>query len=232
MNVDAPLLSARGIGKSYGDGPSRVRALEGIDLDVRAGEIVAVCGPSGSGKSTLLNLLGLLDRPDAGTLAVHGQGAERMGDRARSRLRRGAIGFVFQSFHLIRELSLLENVALPARIAGASGREAERRARALLAQMGLSPRERHRPHQVSGGELQRAAFARALVNRPAVVLCDEPTGNLDGENRQRLREMILERSASDRQAFVIATHDPKMARIAHRRLWLADGRPSPEPAGA
>ncbi len=230
--MDAPLLSARGIGKSYGDGPARVQALTGIDLDVSAGDIVAVCGPSGSGKSTLLNLLGLLDRSDAGTLSVNGKAAERLGDRARSLLRRGAIGFVFQSFHLIRELSLLENVALPARIAGAGGGEAERRARTLLDEMGLASRSGHRPHHVSGGELQRAAFARALVNRPAVVLCDEPTGNLDGENRRRLREMIVERSRSDRQAFVIATHDPEMARVAARRLWLADGKTAAAPSGA
>ncbi len=215
-----PVLEARGITKTLGVGRAARRVLDLASLEVEAGEVVAVLGRSGSGKSTLLHLLGGLDKPDAGEIVLAGQEltAQRPRSLARTRLRH--IGFVFQSFHLIEELSGAENVLLPARLPGAR-RGGERRARALIGELGLSAIADRRPHELSGGEQQRFAIARALVGDPELVLADEPTGNLDHDNGAIV--LALLRNLSDR-AVVIVTHEPEAAAIADRILHLRDGR--------
>jgi len=215
-----PVLEARGIVKTLGVGRAERRVLDGVSLDVEAGEVVAVLGRSGSGKSTLLHLLGGLDRPDAGQIHLAGQDITRQRPRALARTRLRHVGFVFQAFHLIEELSGEENVLLPARLPGA-GRDGERRARRLIAELGLTEIAGRRPHELSGGEQQRLAIARALVNDPELVLADEPTGNLDQENGATV--LALLRSLR-RRAVVIVTHELEAAAIADRVLQLQDGR--------
>jgi ABC-type lipoprotein export system ATPase subunit len=220
-----PVLEARGIVKTLGVGRAERRVLDGVTLDVEAGEVVAVLGRSGSGKSTLLHLLGGLERPDAGQILLAGQDItrQRPGALAKTRLRH--VGFVFQAFHLIEELSGEENVLLPARLPGA-GRDGERRARRLIGELGLTEIADRRPHELSGGEQQRLAIARALVNDPEVVLADEPTGNLDQENGATVLALLR----NLRRAVVIVTHEPEAAAIADRVLHLDDGRLRPETA--
>ena len=215
-----PVLEARGIEKTVGAGRAARLVLKDVSLGVDAGEVVAVLGRSGSGKSTLLHLLGGLDRPDAGRIVLAGQDitAQRPSALARTRLRR--VGFVFQSFHLIEELSGEENVLLPARLPGAR-RGGERRARRLIEELGLVEIAGRRPHELSGGEQQRVAIARALVNDPELVLADEPTGNLDKENGAIVLSLL--RRLGDR-AVVLVTHEPDAAAIADRILHLSDGR--------
>jgi ABC-type lipoprotein export system ATPase subunit len=215
-----PVLQARGITKTVGAGRAARRVLDGVSLDVEAGEVVAVLGPSGSGKSTLLHVLGALDRPDSGRVVLAGREvtAQRPAAQARTRLRH--VGFVFQSFHLIEELSGAENVLLPARLPGAR-HGGERRGRALIDSLGLTDVASRRPHELSGGEQQRLAIARALVNDPELVLADEPTGNLDQENGATV--LALLRNLRDR-AVVLVTHEPEAAAIADRVLHLRDGR--------
>lgn len=179
MNECDAVLQVRGLCKEHGEGQGLVRAVDEVDLDVPAGQSLAVMGPSGCGKSTLLHLLGGLERPTRGEAWVDGQRIDRLSERALARLRRRSVGFVFQAFHLVEELSAAENVELPALLAGRSPRAARRRASALLEQMGLGGRARHLPWQLSGGQRQRVAIARAMANEPLVVLADEPTGNLD-----------------------------------------------------
>ncbi len=218
-----PVLSAKGIRKTFRENGQELSILDGVDLDVAPGEVVAVLGVSGSGKSTMLSILGTLDRPDSGSLVIGGERTDSLGDSALSRLRSRTLGFVFQFHHLLPDLDALENVALPARIAGASDAEARERARELLEASGLGDRLHHRPGQLSGGERQRAALARALANRPRLVLADEPTGNLDPANALKLLETLQELSSRFEQAFLIATHDPDLARSAHRRMRLVQG---------
>lgn len=218
-----PVLSARGIRKTFRENGQELSILDGVDLDVAPGEVVAVLGVSGSGKSTMLSILGTLDRPDSGSLSIGGERTDALGDSALSRLRSRTLGFVFQFHHLLPDLDALENVALPARIAGVSDAESRERARELLEASGLGGRLHHRPGQLSGGERQRAALARALANRPRLVLADEPTGNLDPANALKLLETLQELSSRFGQAFLIATHDPDLARSAHRRMRLAQG---------
>ena len=215
-----PVLEARGIVKTLGVGRAERRILDGVTLDVEAGEVVAVLGRSGSGKSTLLHLLGGLERADAGQILLAGQDItrQRPGALAKTRLRH--VGFVFQSFHLIEELSGEENVLLPARLPGA-GRDGERRARRLIDELGLTEIADRRPHELSGGEQQRLAIARAMVNDPEVVLADEPTGNLDQENGATVLALLRNLR---RRAVVIVTHEPEAAAIADRVLHLHDGR--------
>jgi ABC-type lipoprotein export system ATPase subunit len=215
-----PVLHARGITKTVGAGRTARRVLDDVSLDVHAGEVVAVLGRSGSGKSTLLHLLGGLDHPDAGRIVLAGQDLTAYKPRALARARLNHIGFVFQSFHLIEELSGEENVLLPTRLPGAR-RGGERRGRALIDRLGLTELARRRPHELSGGEQQRLAIARALVNDPDVVLADEPTGNLDHENGATVLQLL--RNLTDR-AVVLVTHEPETAAIADRILHLDDGR--------
>ena len=215
-----PVLEARGIVKTVGVGRAERRVLDGVSLEVDAGEVVAVLGRSGSGKSTLLHLLGGLDRPDAGTIALAGQVMTEQHPRALARTRLRHIGFVFQSFHLIEELSGEENVLLPARLPRAL-RGGEGRARRLIGELGLGEIAGRRPHELSGGEQQRLAIARALVNDPELVLADEPTGNLDQDNGATVLALLR---GLTRRAVVIVTHEPEAAAIADRVLHLHDGR--------
>lgn len=222
-----PVLSADGLTKSVGTGRGRRLVLDGVSLSVEVDEVVAVLGRSGSGKSTLLHLLGGLDTPDQGEILVAGDQLSGRGARALARTRLHHIGFVFQQFHLIEELSGAENVLLPARLPGAPAGGA-RRAAALIEELGVSHVADHLPHELSGGEQQRFALARALVNDPSVVLADEPTGSLDRENGAAVLELL--RTMRGR-AVVIVTHEIDAARIADRVLALENGRLQPADAG-
>ncbi|MGI8412062.1 MAG: ABC transporter ATP-binding protein [Solirubrobacteraceae bacterium] len=214
------VLQARGITKTVGGGRAARRVLDDVSLAVTAGEVVAVLGRSGSGKSTLLHLLGALDRPDAGQIVLAGEELTAQGPRVLARTRLRHVGFVFQSFHLIEELTGAENVALPGRLPGAPPGGA-RRARELIEELGLEDVAAHRPHELSGGEQQRFAIARALVNDPEVVLADEPTGNLDPRSAGAVLGLL--RGLAGR-AVVIVTHETESAAIADRVLTLQDGR--------
>lgn len=218
------LLEAKGLRKEYRDGARVVTVLAGVDFAVRGGEIVAVQGPSGSGKSTLLHLLGALDRPTGGTVAWKGRQIGILSRREAARLRAGAFGFVFQFFHLLPELTAFENVLLPARIGRRPGYSPVEGARELLQKAGLAHRAGHRPSQLSGGERQRVALARALLGTPEVVFCDEPTGNLDAEGRDAITRLIREFRDETGAAFVVATHDDRLAASADRTVKLVDGR--------
>jgi ABC-type lipoprotein export system ATPase subunit len=221
-NDSGPVLSARQLRKEYGRQASLVRAVDGVDLDVAAGETLAVMGPSGCGKSTLLHLLGGLDRPTAGEIWLAGQRVDRMTERGLARLRRDAVGFVFQAFHLMDELTAVENVELPALLASRPPRAARRRAMELLDRVGLADRARFQPAALSGGQRQRVAIARALVADPLLVLADEPTGNLDSAATVevlRLFESLHEAG----QTLVIVTHDSRIAATADRLVGMRDG---------
>jgi ABC-type lipoprotein export system ATPase subunit len=218
----ASMLRARGLRKEYGREAGLVRAVDGVDLDVAAGETLAVMGPSGCGKSTLLHLLGGLDRPSAGELWLDGRRVDQLTERALARLRRAAIGFVFQAFHLMDELTAAENVELPALLAGRSPRAARRRALGLLERTGLADRAAFLPSALSGGQRQRVAIARALANDPLVVLADEPTGNLDSAATLDVLRLFDNLHAAG-QTLVIVTHDPRIAATADRLISMRDG---------
>ena len=216
------VLRARGLRKEYGKEAGLVRAVNQVDLDVAAGETVAVMGPSGCGKSTLLHLLGGLDRPSAGELWLDSRRIDQLSEKALARLRRDAIGFVFQAFHLMDELTAAENVELPALLAGASPRAARRRALRLLEQIGLADRAAFLPSALSGGQRQRVAIARALANDPMVVLADEPTGNLDSEATLEVLRLFESLHLAG-QTLVIVTHDSRIAATADRLISMRDG---------
>jgi ABC-type lipoprotein export system ATPase subunit len=218
----ATVLGALALRKEYGRDDGLVRAVDGVDLDVSAGETLAVMGPSGCGKSTLLHLLGGLDRPTSGELWLAGQRIDRLGERALARLRREAVGFVFQAFHLMDELTAAENVELPALLAGVSPRKARRRATGLLEQVGLADRAGFLPSALSGGQRQRVAVARALANEPLVVLADEPTGNLDSESTLDVLRLFDSLHTAG-QTLVIVTHDARIAATADRLISMRDG---------
>jgi ABC-type lipoprotein export system ATPase subunit len=218
----ASLVRARGLRKQYGKGEGLVRAVDDVDLEVASGETVAVMGPSGCGKSTLLHLLGGLDRPSAGELWLAGQRVDQMGERALARLRRDAVGFVFQAFHLMDELTAVENVELPALLAGRPARWSRRRAKTLLEQVGLAERAGFLPSALSGGQRQRVAIARALVSNPQVVLADEPTGNLDSQATVEVLRLFEALHAAG-QTLVIVTHDSRIAATADRMISMRDG---------
>ncbi len=217
-----PVVRARNLRKDYGSGEGLVRAVDGIDLDVIRGETVAVMGPSGCGKSTLLHLLGGLDRPTAGELWLAGQRIDEMSERALAHLRRSDVGFVFQAFQLMDELTVLENVELPALLAGRSPRAARHRATELLEQVGLTQRTAHLPTALSGGQRQRVAIARALANKPVIVFADEPTGNLDSVATTELLRLFDALHTSG-QTLVIVTHDERVAATADRLISMRDG---------
>lgn len=221
MNETA-LLHARGLRKQYGSGEGLVRAVDDVDIDVARGEMLAVMGPSGCGKSTLLHLLGGLDRPTAGELSLAGRRIDRLSERALAQLRRHEVGFVFQAYHLMDELTAQENIELPALLAGRTPRDASRRARQLLDQVGLADRADHLPTALSGGQRQRVAIARALANEPLVVLADEPTGNLDSAaTLEVLRLFEVLHTAG--LTLVIVTHDERIAATADRLISMRDG---------
>jgi lipoprotein-releasing system ATP-binding protein len=219
------VLRLDAVAKTYNPGtPAAVAVLEGASLALGAGEVAALVAPSGAGKSTLLHIGGLLDQPTAGSVRLLGQEAGGLGDRARTRLRRDAVGFIYQFHHLLPEFSALENVALPQRAAGASRTAAEERARALLASVGLEHRLGHRPAELSGGEQQRVAFARAVANRPRLLLADEPTGNLDPETAERVFTVLLDLVRGSGLTALVATHNPDLAARMDRVLRLEAGR--------
>jgi len=216
------VLRTQGLRKEYGREASLVRAVDGVDLEVAQGETVAIMGPSGCGKSTLLYLLGGLDRASGGEIWLDGQDLTQMSERALARLRRDAIGFVFQAFQLMDELTAVENVELPALLAGRSPRAARKRALDLLEQVGLADRAKFLPTQLSGGQRQRVAVARALVADPLVVLADEPTGNLDSAATVEVLRLFDQLHTAG-QTLVIVTHDPRVAATADRMISMRDG---------
>jgi putative ABC transport system ATP-binding protein len=220
--ADTCVLRARGLRKEYGKGQGLVRAVDGIDLEISVGETVAVMGPSGCGKSTLLHLLGGLDRPSGGEVSLNGGRIDDIGEKALARMRRTGVGFVFQAFHLMEELTAIENVELSALLAGRSRRAARRRAEELLEQVGLADRARFLPSALSGGQRQRVAIARALSNEPSVVLADEPTGNLDSAATLDVLR-LFERLHDSGQTLVIVTHDARIAATADRMISMRDG---------
>ncbi|MEV1066097.1 ABC transporter ATP-binding protein [Streptomyces sp. NPDC050263] len=224
-DAPGPVLRTVGLSRVYGEDENRVWAVDGVDLDVPAGQTLAVTGPSGCGKSTLLQLLGGLDRPSDGEVWLGGRRIDCLGERALARLRRRAVGFVFQDFHLMDELTAAENVELPALLAGASPRTARRCAAGLLDRVGLADRARHLPSELSGGQRQRVAIARALVNEPLVVLADEPTGNLDSAATHDVLRLFGELRAAG-QTLVVVTHDERVAATADRVVSLRDGTPA------
>ncbi|NRA96900.1 MAG: ABC transporter ATP-binding protein [Planctomycetes bacterium] len=229
--ADDVLLVVRGVTKSFKLGRRSIEVLNGIDLDVREGDFVAIRGSSGAGKSTLLHILGLLDRPDAGTVVYDGRDVSAASEASRTKLRATEFAFVFQFYYLLPEFTALENVCIPAVIAGARSRvgvrgRAERKARAaeLLGRVGLSHRVDHQPNQLSGGERQRVAIARALMNQPRIVFCDEPTGNLDSKSAAGIHALLQELNEELKQTIVVVTHEPVMASVARTRLVMIDGK--------
>jgi putative ABC transport system ATP-binding protein len=216
-----PLVRVRGVTKTYGSAETPV--LRGVDLDVDPGDVVALCGPSGSGKSTLLNLIGCLDRPSTGTVELDGQDVSTLDRTAQARVRLRTLGFIFQSFHLLNDATALENVMMPLQYAGVPNDDARSRAEAMLARVGLQERLHHLPNQLSGGQKQRVAIARACMNRPRVLLADEPTGALDTRTGRAVLELLSELHQREGMAIVMVTHDEEVAGWAQRRIDLRDG---------
>jgi lipoprotein-releasing system ATP-binding protein len=221
---EGEVIRAEGLGKTYAEGKLHTPVFDGLDLSVHAGETVAILGVSGAGKSTLLHLLGGLDTPTAGEVYVAGQKMSALSDAARGQLRNRALGFVYQFHHLLPEFTALENVMLPVILGGASVADASIRAGALLGSVGLGHRLEHKPGELSGGERQRAAVARALVNTPACVLGDEPTGNLDEKTAATVFELMLELNREKKTSLVLVTHDRRLARRLDRVLELHQGK--------
>jgi putative ABC transport system ATP-binding protein len=223
-----PLLRLKDVKKTYLMGKVPVNALQGIDLEIRAGEMAAIMGPSGSGKTTLLNIVGLLDSPSVGSYRLEGEEVARLSDRRRSLLRNRRFGFIFQVYNLLPRLTAAENVMVPLVYGGVPRRTRRPRAEAALEAVGLKDRVRHRPSELSGGEQQRVAIARALVNEPSVILADEPTGNLDSTSGAAIMELIQELHAARKVTVVLITHDPLIAARAERTIHLRDGQVAEE----
>lgn len=219
-----PLLSVERVSRQYTTGDAVVTAVSDVTLALAPGDFVALVGPSGCGKSTLLHLCGAMDRPTSGTVRLEGAILNSLPDEALTRLRRERVGFVFQFFNLLPTLTVLENVALPLLLGGQRPPAAEQTARALLERVGLGARLRHYPQQLSGGEMQRAALARALVHRPALVIADEPTGNLDSESGASILALLLELNRETRTTMLLATHASEIAEAAGRVIRMRDGR--------
>ncbi|MBR3442702.1 MAG: ABC transporter ATP-binding protein [Bacteroidaceae bacterium] len=217
------MIQLRNITKSFGT----LQVLKGIDLDISRGEIVSIVGPSGAGKTTLLQIMGTLDAPDTGTVVIDGTDVTRLGQRDMARFRNQRLGFVFQFHQLLPEFTAVENVMIPAMIAGVSKRAAHERAMELLRFLSLDERAEHKPNELSGGEKQRVAVARALVNNPAVILADEPSGSLDTQNKQELHQLFFDLRDRMGQTFVIVTHDEQLATLTDRKIEMRDGRTLP-----
>ena len=214
------MIELRNITKSFGT----LQVLKGIDLDIQQGEIVSIVGPSGAGKTTLLQIMGTLDRPDTGTVFIDGTDVSQLSQSKLSRFRNQKIGFVFQFHQLLPEFTALENIMIPAFIGGMGRAEARKRAEELLSFMNLAERAQHKPNELSGGEKQRVAVARALVNHPAVVMADEPSGSLDTQNKQELHQLFFDLRERMGQTFVIVTHDEQLANLTDRTIHMRDGQ--------
>ena len=214
------MIEVRNIRKSFGS----LEVLKGIDLQIQRGEVVSIVGPSGAGKTTLLQIMGTLDRADSGSVIIDGSDVMKLSDAKRSTFRGKHLGFVFQFHQLLAEFTALENVMMPALICGTSWQQARRRAEELLAFMGLSQRASHKPSELSGGEKQRVAVCRALVNKPDVVFADEPSGSLDSQNKQELHRLFFDLRDQMGQTFVIVTHDEQLADLADRKICMQDGK--------
>ena len=224
QSARAGVLTLRDVHRSFRQGTQQLHVLAGASVTIHAGEIIALVGPSGAGKSTLLHIAGLLERPDAGVIMIGGRDVGQAGDAERTRLRRESVGFVYQSHRLLPEFSALENVAIPQRIAGAGWKQAGQRAIELLERLGLGARLNHRPAELSGGEQQRVAIARALANHPALLLADEPTGNLDPKTAGIVHQELLDLVRGQGVAALIATHNLELAARMDRVLHLDNGR--------
>ncbi len=222
--MNKPVLELRHVRRSYGTKETQLDVLKDVNCQINAGEIVALVGPSGSGKSTLLHIAGLLDSPTAGDILINGKNMAKAGDAVRTKSRQKTIGFVYQSHLLLPDFDALENVMLPQLIAGVARKEAEKRARALLELVGLSERVKHRSGQLSGGEQQRVAIARALANRPALLLADEPTGNLDPHTADGVFDTLLALVRQTGLSALIATHNPELAAKMDRRITVQEGK--------
>ena len=222
--MNEPFLSARGLSKTYTMGRRTLEVLRGVDLTVARGEFLALRGASGAGKSTLLHLIGGLDSPNAGEIFFNDRNLAKFSEGELTQFRNRRVGFVFQAYHLLPELTALENVCLPARVARISAVDSEKRGRELLARVGLAKRVEHKPSELSGGEQQRVAIARALVNEPELLLADEPTGNLDSQTGGEIIELLKSLRVEKQMTLIIATHDAKVAAHAQRVVELADGR--------
>jgi putative ABC transport system ATP-binding protein len=219
-----PVVALRGVHKTYKLGSHVVPALQGVDLQVFPGEMLALTGPSGSGKSTILNLAGLIDTPDAGEVWLRGERVDGLDETKSALLRRDALGFVFQSFNLVPVMTVAENVDYPLMLAGVPAAERRARVAEVLASVGLHAHAKHRPDALSGGQRQRVAIARALVKRPKLVIADEPTASLDSRTAEQVLDLMRERGHAEGAAFVIATHDPRLTRRCDRVVALLDGR--------
>ncbi len=214
------MFQARGIKKSYGN----LQILKGVDLDVKRGEIITIIGASGAGKSTLLHVIGTLEQPDHGTVRLNNVDVHTLSSKKMSAFRNEQIGFIFQFHHLLPEFTALENICIPAFIAGKSKKDAENKAFELLELLGLSDRANHKPSEMSGGEQQRVAVARAMVNDPAIILADEPSGNLDSNNAENLHYLFVKLRDTLNQTFVIVTHNENLANLADRKVLMKDGQ--------
>jgi len=220
---DKYLIQIKNLTKIFGDGVE-IKALDGVDLDIKRGEFLAIIGPSGSGKSTLLNQIGILDTPTSGTILLNGVDVTEMSDKERSRTRNKELGFIFQYHHLLPDFNALENVMMPLLISGIKSSHARKVARKVLDEVGLGDRMKHRPNQLSGGQNQRVAIARALVNKPSIVIGDEPTGNLDSKASDSIYELLRKLNREHEQTFILVTHDEQMAAKTDRVIRLVDGK--------
>ena len=220
---DKYIIQIKNLTKIFGDGVE-IKALDGVDLDIERGEFLAIIGPSGSGKSTLLNQIGILDTPTSGTILLDGVDVTKMSDKQRSKTRNKQLGFIFQYHHLLPDFNALENVMMPLLISGVKSSKAREIARRVLDEVGLGDRMDHRPNQLSGGQNQRVAIARALVNKPSIVIGDEPTGNLDSKASENIYELLRKLNREHNQTFILVTHDERMAAKTDRIIRLVDGQ--------